>query len=683
MRTIKFLPITAALIALLLPGVALAQSNSTVAGQVTDATCGVLPGVTVEVASPALIEGSRVAVTDGQGQYAVTSLTVGAYTVTFTLPGFSTVVREGIELSSDFTANIDAEMTVGSIEETITVSGESPLVDVQRTQQTEVITREVVDALPTGRNPWGVGMTLPGMTTRSAAGLAVGEVGGIGGAQQNYLVRHGSDQGDGHLEIDGMNVSAAFAGGEHNSLYHDDGQVQEYTFSSIGGTSESQTSGVIINMVPREGGNTFSGIGYASYASEGMYNSNFDPDFHPANGLREPSEVQQLWDYNASIGGPLVQDRLWFFFSTRFWGNDKKVPVTFEQPGVDPGEPYVFTNKLKSGLLRFTAQANQSNKLSVSYNRLERLRPFINTSAGPNISRSYTTDATMRSPTATPYIGQVKWTSTLSNRLLLETGYSLNHFGFGTYNQDFIPEGAIKRFDDINATQWNAGDGDVLRRTAMHYANSRLSYVTGSHSVKGGVTYSQGYSFSQTTRSGDLWQRYANGVPLSVTVYSTPTLGQQSNVDAQIGLFIQDSWTIDRLTLNGGIRYDYFKGLVPAQTAGAGRFVPERSIGVIDDFPTWHNVSPRFGLAYDLTGDGRTAVKFAIGRYVEQEATGYPGRFNTLGTSSESRSWTDLNGDDIAQDNEIARRATSTSACRPTREMPTPTSRVRPTIRLT
>ena len=187
MKTIKLLPLTAVLIALLLPGVALAQSNSTIAGQVTDATGGVLPGVTVEVASPALIEGSRVAVTDGQGQYAVTSLTVGAYTVTFTLPGFSTVVREGIELSSDFTANIDAEMTVGSIEETITVSGESPLVDVQCTQQTEVITREVVDALPTGRNPWGVGMTLPGMTTRSAAGLAVGEVGGIGGAQQNYL----------------------------------------------------------------------------------------------------------------------------------------------------------------------------------------------------------------------------------------------------------------------------------------------------------------------------------------------------------------------------------------------------------------------------------------------------------------------------------------------------------------
>ena len=500
MRIVKLLPLTAALIALLVPGVALAQTSA-VAGQVTDSTGGVLPGVTVEASSPALIEGSRVAVTDGQGQYAITTLRPGTYAVTFTLPGFSTVVRDGIVLISDFTAAVDVELTVGSVQETITVSGESPLVDVQRTSQTEVLTREVVDALPTGRNSWGIGMTLPGMNTRTSAGRAAGEVGGIGGAQQNYLTFQGSAQGDGHLEIDGLNVSTSFQDGQHNSLYHDAGQVQEYAFETAGGTAEGQTSGVIINMVPKEGGNTFSGIAYASYASEGMYNSNFDPDFHPANGLREPSEVQQLWDYNASIGGPIAQDRLWFFASTRFWGNDKKVPVTFSQPGVDPGEPYVFTNNLKSGLLRLTGQVNPTNKLSVSYNRLRRVRPFINTSAGPNIAVAYTTDATMRSPTLVPYVGQVKWTSTLSNRLLLETGYSINHFSFGTYNQDFIPEGAIKKFDDTLANQWNAGDGDVLRRTRMQYVSSELSYVTGSHSVKGGVSYSWGYAFSGGERN--------------------------------------------------------------------------------------------------------------------------------------------------------------------------------------
>ena len=652
MRKITFLPLTAALIALLVPTTALAQGDSSVAGQVQDATGGVLPGVTVEVASPALIEGSRVTVTDGSGQYAVTALSIGAYTVTFSLPGFSTVVRDGIQLASNFTANIDAEMRVGSLEETITVSGESPLVDVQRTTQREVITRESVDALPTGRNPWGVGMTLPGMTTRSAAGLAVGDVGGVGGAQQNYLMRHGSDQGDSHTEIDGLNVSSGFGGGEHNALYHDDGIVQEYVFESIGGTSEHQTSGVTINLIPREGSNTFSGNGYMSYGNDSLYTSNFNAE-QQAQGLQAPSEVKELYDYNFGLGGPLAQSRLWFFTSWRYWGNDKTVPFTFSQPN-RPATPeadgYSYRNELWSGLLRLTGQANTRNKLSVSYNRLHRTRPNINTSAGPNPSIAYTADATMFSPTPTPYVGQAKWTSTLSNRLLLEAGYSINHMAFGTFNQDFA--GGVTKEDTQNGTQWNGGDGDVSRVTEMQYIQTKLSYVTGSHSLKAGFSYGFGYDTSGTSIANDLHQRYVGGEPNAVQVYAT-AITQRNEVGRQVGFFIQDSWTLDRLTLNGGIRFDQFKGVVPAQCAVAGRFVQDRCIEALNDLPTFNDVSPRFGLAYDLSGDGRTALKFAIGRYVEQEATGFASGFNTLRTSNETRTWADLNGDDIAQDNEI------------------------------
>ena len=652
MRQFYLLTRTATLISVLcLPGVAFAQTGD-ISGQVTDNTGGVLPGVTVEASSPALIEGSRVSVTDGQGRYSLTLLRTGTYSVAVSLPGFSTVVREGVEVVTNFTATVDAELSVGSIEETITVSGEAPLVDVQRTVQSEVISRDVVDSLPTGRNPWGVGMTLPGMTTRSAAGLAVGEVGGIGGAQQNYLMRHGSDQGDSHTEIDGMNVSSGFGGGEHNALYHDDGQVQEYTYDSIGGTSEHQTSGVIINLVPKEGGNTVTGSAYASFANEGMYTSNYSPA-QAAQGLKAPSQVKKLWDYNFSLGGPLVADRLWFFASTRFWGNDKTSPVTFDQPGVDAGENYSFENNLKSGLLRLTAQANTSNKVNVSYNVLHRYRPFINTSAGPNPSVAYTREGTMRSPTLTPYVGQVKWTSTLNNRMLLETGYSINHMSFGTYYQDFIAPGAITREDTSLRQQWSAGDTNTLRVTEMNYASSKLSIVTGSHSAKIGFSYSWGYDTSQVRVNGDLHQQYSNGVPTSVQVYSTPTLRARNEVAQQIGFFAQDSWTIDRLTVNGGVRFDYFKGNVPAQEAGAGRFVPARSVAAFDAFPTFSDISPRIGLAYDISGDGRTALKFAVGRYVEQEATGYPGGFNVLRTSNETRPWSDTNGDDIAQDSEI------------------------------
>ena len=662
LRKLMFLPLTAALIALLVPTAALAQGDSAIAGQVTDNTGGVLPGVTVVVASPALIEGSRVAVTDRSGQYAVTALSVGTYSVTFSLPGFSTVLRDSIRLSSDFTANIDAELNVGSVEETITVSGESPLVDVQRTTQREVIDREAVDALPTGRNPWAVGMTLPGMTTRSAAGLAVGEVGGVGGAQQNYLMRHGSDQGDSHTEIDGMNVSSGFGGGEHNAVYHDDGIVQEYSFESIGGTSEHQTSGVTINLIPREGSNTFSGSGYSSYGNESLYTSNYSAE-QEAQGLKAPSEVKELWDYNFGLGGPLVQDRLWFFTSWRNWGNDKTVPYVFDQPNRPSTleeDGYSYRNELWSGLLRLTGQINPSNKVAVSYNRLNRTRPNINTSAGPNPSVAYTRDATMFSPTPTPYVGQAKWTSTLSNRMLLEAGYSINHMSFYTLN---LGDGVTKE-DTRNSTQWNGGDGDVLRLTEMNYLQAKLSYVTGSHSFKGGVDYGFGFDQSGTAIRNDLHQRYVGGVPNAVQVYAT-AIEQRNEVGRQIGLFIQDSWTMNRLTLNGGVRFDHFKGVVPAQCAVAGRFAPARCIPALNDLPTFNDVSPRFGLAYDLSGDGRTALKFAIGRYVEQEATSFASGFNTLGTRNETRTWGDVDisgtcaapcatdGDDIAQDNEI------------------------------
>ena len=660
LNKIRFLPLAAALIALLLPGVAFGQSDSSIAGQVADATGGILPGVTVEAASPALIEGSRVAVTDGQGQYNIAGLRPGTYTVTFTLPGFSTMVRDGIELVVNFTANVDAELTVGSIEETITVSGQSPLVDVQRTAETQILSREVVDSLPTGRTPWSVGMTLPGVTTASRRV----DVGGIGGAQQMSLVIHGSDSGDTHYEIDGMNVQSAFGAGSATALYLDDGLVDEYSFETIGGTAEQQTSGVTLNMLPKSGGNTFSGSALASYANDNFYDSTFTEET-VARGLRAPSEVEQIWDYNFQFGGPIVQDRLWFFSSARFWGNDFTLPVTFDQPGVDPGPLYLYTNDLSAALLRFTGQVSPNNKLSVSYNRLRRIRPFVNTTGGPNLSKAYTTNATMRSPTLTPYIGQAKWTSTLSNKLLLEAGYSVNHMSFGTYYQDFIPDGAVKKEDLVLANQWNAGDNDRLLNTVIHYTTAKLAYVTGSHVVKGGVSQSWGRFLGQQSINQDLYQRYNAGVPVSVQVYSTPLLKSESQVDAQIGLFVQDAWTRDRLTLNGGIRYDYFRGRVPALSAGPGRFAPFRETAPVDDIPRFHNVSPRAGLAYDLTGDGKTALKVTAGRYVEQLATGFPGRYNSLGTASETRPWTDVdltgtcgapcltNGDDIAQDNEI------------------------------
>jgi hypothetical protein len=635
----------------LLSAPAAAGAQSAIAGLVTDTTGAVLPGVTIEASSPALIERLRTATSDGQGRYTIDNLRPGIYKVTFTIAGFQTFVREGIELTTNFTAPVNAQLKVGALEESVIVSGATPLVDVQRTASQQVLTRDQMDVLPTGRNNWSVGMTLPAMSSRTASGGAVSDVGGIGGGQQAYLTIHGSAIGDTRVEVDGMDVNSGLGTGNNTSVYFDDGAFQEVTYETIGGTAQSQVSGVTVNMIPKDGGNTFRGTGLATYSNRPLYTSNYNSDLK-ARGLLTPNEMQKLWDYDGALGGPLSQNRLWFFSAVRAWGSDKSIPLTFSEPGVSESGSYSYINRLESYLMRVTDQVDQKNKISGFFNWMPRHRPYINTSSGINTAVNYAPSGTMKSDTVTPFVAQGKWTSTLTNHMLAEVGYSINHYTFYTFYQDFIGPDAIKRTDSVLSTQWGAGDNDTTFVSELQNAVATLSYVTGSHAIKAGLQYQWGYTKTTTTMNGDLFQQYQNGVPFQVTVFNTPIDGVVNNLDGAVGLFIQDSFTYRRLTANGGLRYDTLKNSIPAQTSAAGSFVPARSFAGMT-LPEWRNWSPRVGLAYDLLGDAKTAVKFSYGRYLAQEVASYASRYNPLASQSDPRTWTDLNHDDIAEPNEI------------------------------
>src|SRR6185503_4332596 len=288
---------------------ALAQSSE-IAGVVKDASGSVLPGVTVEAASPALIEKSRAAVTDGDGNYRIISLRPGVYTVTFTLPGFSTVTRQGIELTSNFAASVNAEMRVGGIEEPITVTGESPVVDTQSITARTVMTREVLDLLPTGRNIQAVGIMIPGTALAIGGGGALSrDVGGSGSLQQSPLQYRGS--GDTVQTIEGLRLNNLEAQGQYSGVYWNDASFEELSYITGADSAEMGQGGLRVNMVPRDGGNSFHGTATFNYADESFQSDNCgspglglpcsrsnltgSTTFNPNNRLTNVSEIRRIW----------------------------------------------------------------------------------------------------------------------------------------------------------------------------------------------------------------------------------------------------------------------------------------------------------------------------------------------------------------------------------------------------
>ena len=650
----------------LVPAAAFAQAS--IAGVARDSSGAVLPGVTVEAASAALIEKVRSVVTDGTGQFKIVDLRPGTYSVTFTLPGFNTFKRDGIDLAGTFTATVNADMRVGALEETVTVTGQASVVDVQSVTQQVTMGKEVLDAIPTGRSQHNFANLIPGMNGPL-------DYGGTNNLNLNTITVHGSRADDQRVMVDGMSISATSGNGQLSNFIPDMTSTQEVAVSYSAGTAEQAFGGVQMNMIPREGGNVFKGSFFATGANEKWQSDNYSDELKQA-GLRTPNSLKLVYDVNPGAGGPLVKDKLWFYSAARWQENQSYLAGLFLNKNAGDPTKWSYEPDLsqqafqpliqKSFNTRLTYQLSPKNKIAFfgehQYRVWEQLGPL-----GAQ-TLSYESATKYDFPENEFFTGS--YTSTLSNKLLLDAKVSDIVQGW----KDRYPNGGTSLeftqplpdvFKDLIAVSeqgglipgllyrgaGQTGLGPFIRvKGYIASAQASLSYITGAHAFKVGFLDTFGTRREDYNNiPANVRYRFNNGVPNLITEVATP-YGFRSNLGAELGVYAQDKWTLSRVTLNAGVRFDYLNINFPEQSLGPGGLVPNRNITFQqNDYLAWKDISPRIGAVYDVFGSGKTAVKVNLGRYVlaQRLTSNYTNLGNPVNAMANSvtRSWTDADTD--------------------------------------
>ena len=652
MRTssrVAWLRIVVFSVAWLLPGIGAAQTG-TIAGAVKDATGAVLPGVTVEAASPALIEQVRTATTDGQGEYKIVDLRPGVYRVTFTLPGFATLQQDGVTLTAGVTANVGATLKVGALEETITVSGTSVLVDMQNTTQHRALTRETIEQLPTGRKWMDYAVLIPGVVATKGTKIFGQDVGGSAGETNTGLSIHGSHAADLPFILDGMRYGNTFGTGGQmaGAMSINNGMIEEIAVDTSGATAEADIAGVRANLIPRQGGNRMAGQMFFNYMNEHFQANNLDDALRARGATRYV--ITKMYDFNPGVGGPIKQNKLWYYASFRSFGNGEAPPgaraalraedwLFTPDPNYRPlSEPWTRSNSA-----RITAQTSRTSKINVFGDWTDRCANCQTPLSSAN-SWEATRIHDVKSRTV-----QGTWNWTVTNRLLVEAGETFLRQFYDYHRQSFIPLDRIGVVDSGMGLTYRATTSGGGVSSYQHNGKGTVTYVTGSNSIKAGVQWMSGFGDNFTGDTPRVTYGFRNGTPISLTLRAVPGITRITQ-KLNLGTFVQEQWTRERLTLNAGVRFDYLHTAILPQQRKATEFIPiTYQIEGIPDVPRWKDISPRFGASYDLFGDGRTALKWNLGRFIEAMATGLAQAVNpATANQSTTRAWTDTNGNFIA-----------------------------------
>jgi len=664
MRGLKAILWACALV-IALPWAAFAQAGASITGTVRDSSGAVLPGVTVEAASPVLIQKVRTATTDADGVYRITELLPGTYTVTFTLQGFKAQKLENIELSGSFTRTLNGELAVGNIAETVTVSGEAATVDLQNTTKQTVMNSEVMTALPTGRNMFNLGVLIPGITL-TTGGLANQDVGGALGPNTLALGIHGGQTTDQRLTMNGVSLSTMIGGGWGGGTIPNTAGVSEILFDTSAVDASLSTGGVRINFISKEGGNRYSGTVFGNFANSSMQGDNYT-DRVKALGLTTPGDIIKNWEFNPGFGGPIQKDKLWFYLSGQSRGAYRQVPGQSYNLNANKLDVWSYApdtsrdaDERRSWVdynARLTWQANQKNKIGFLYNiQSNCFCPF-----GASFLVAPEAGNDQRFPLQRPIL--LDWTSPVSSKLLLEAtaihrierwgGYTLRTAdntqvdprmisvvdnGPGAYRPGMTYRAAAQYSNNLNTT--------------FHYKGS-ASYITGSHAFKVGFNDAWGDSDAGTTIEQPysyVFNTPVGGAPLPAQVveraapYTITTA-----IDHDLGFFVQDKWTHNRSTASLGFRIDHASASYPETTLGPSLMTPDRNLRFPESKSfNWNDWTPKLGYAYDLFGNGKTALKISLNKYLRGVGTSFsqvpdPNPVSAaVGAGNATRTWDDF-----------------------------------------
>jgi hypothetical protein len=618
--------------------IGVAQQTGMLTGVVHDAQGGVLPGVAVTVQGPALIGGAQATVTGEGGSYQF-SLPPGTFEVHYELSGFTPLTRAGIIVEVARTARIDVELGVGRVEQSVTVSGQSPVVDVSTTVSQTNITKDLYEAIPTSRNPWVMAGLVPGVVTGRL------DVGGSEGAQQYNIEAFGSANSQKSFSIDGLKVNWGGGDGGATMIYYGFEMYEEYNMQTASGTAQSDVAGVYMNMVTKSGGNRFTSDHNVYFQNRQLQGSNVDDTLRARLGLKAGQQsaaagapIDVAYDWSSTLGGPIAHDKAWFFGAIRWWRLNQ-----FQVGALNPdGSQAIDDNRIRNFVGKATVQIAPKIKTSFLFNR--NLNDRFHRRNPPYLFVADKATILQEQP-AQNYIAQ--WNQVVGTKMVVEAQFGRMWGVNPSQYQKAVGPNDIAIRDVVRFTLANAATDSSLNPNDRYQANVTASYFvdrsgSGSHDLKAGFQMSREGMQYNRIRNGDYFLELNNGVPFQAQLSNTPI---ESDHRLQTwGAFVQDRWVIGRATINAGARTDGVKAWLPAQTSPAGNFVGTRSFPEIGVFSFPFNIAPRLGVAYDLFGTGRTAVKAYYGRFYTQFGSQIAEAANPNAIVNQAVSWTDLNG---------------------------------------